>query len=263
MKVVIIGAGNVATVLGRLIAKTNHEIIQVVSRNIASAETLAAELGCPFSNNPKILDQSADIYLVAMADAALNEIHESYFLGDKLIVHTAGSVSRDILEKVSANYGVMYPLQSLRKENLELHQDIPLLIDGNSEQAIGMIEKFALSISSSVARANDEQRLKLHVAAVIVSNFTNHLYSLAADYCRKEALDFTMLQPLIEETALRLRYHLPENMQTGPAVRKDIMTLDKHLRILNQHPALRIVYLRMTDSIMNPAPGMTGGKGSL
>lgn len=252
MKVVIIGAGNVATVFGRLISKSNHEIIQVVSRNINSAQTLANELGCAFSNDPKILDQTADIYLVAMADAALNEIHESYMLGDKLIVHTAGSLSKDILEEVSENYGVMYPLQSLRKENLELHQDIPLLIDGNSEQVITMIEKFALSISASVSRANDEQRLKLHVAAVIVSNFSNHLYSLAADYCSKENLDFKMLQPLIEETALRLRYHLPGDMQTGPAIRKDILTLDKHLRILNQHPALKIVYLRMTDSIMNP-----------
>jgi predicted short-subunit dehydrogenase-like oxidoreductase (DUF2520 family) len=252
MKVVIIGAGNVASVFGRLIAKANHEILQVVSRNIANARLLANELGCASADNPKILDTSADIYLVAMADAALNEIHENYMLGSQLIVHTAGSISKDILKKVSTNYGVMYPLQSLRKENLELHQDIPLLVDGSSAETIAMIEKFALGLTSTVGLANDEERLKLHVAAVIVSNFTNHLYSLAADYCGKEGLDFKMLQPLIEETALRLRYHHPGEMQTGPAIRKDIITLDKHLRILNQYPVLKKVYLRITDSIMNP-----------
>ncbi|MBC7887513.1 MAG: DUF2520 domain-containing protein [Ferruginibacter sp.] len=255
MRVVIIGAGNVATVFGRLIAKANHEIIQVVSRKIASAQLLAKELGCAFSNDPKILDTTADVYIVAMADAALNEIHEDYFLGDKLIVHTAGSLSKDILKMVSINYGVIYPLQSLRKENLELHQDIPLLIDGNSADILAIIEKFAFTLSSTVAETNDEQRLKLHVAAVIVSNFTNHLYALAADYCSKESLDFKMLQPLIEETALRLRYHLPREMQTGPAIRKDIMTLDKHLRVLSHHPELKKVYLRITDSIMNASPG--------
>jgi predicted short-subunit dehydrogenase-like oxidoreductase (DUF2520 family) len=252
MRVVIIGAGNVATVFGRLMAKANHEIIQVVSRSIDNARSLASELGCAFAVNPKILDQSADLYMVAMTDAALNEMHETYFLGDKLIVHTAGSISMDILKKVSANYGVIYPLQSLRKENLELHQAIPLLITGNSTEVISKLEQFALTLSSTVAIVNDEQRLKLHVAAVFVSNFTNHLYKLAADYCSKEELDFKMLQPLIEETALRLRYHLPGDMQTGPAARKDIITLDKHLRILSQHPALKTVYLRMTDSIMNP-----------
>ena len=252
MRVVIIGAGNVATVFGRLIAKAGHEIVQVVSRNIASAQLLASKLGCAYADNPKILDTTADIYVVAMADAALNEIHESYFLGDKLIVHTAGSISQEILNKVSTKYGVIYPLQSLRKENLELHQDIPLLIDGSSNEVIFIIEKFANSLSSTVSRADDEQRLKLHVAAVFVSNFTNHLYALAADYCKKEGLEFKMLQPLIEETALRLRYHLPGDMQTGPAARKDIITLDKHLRLLAQYPTLRTVYLRMTDSIMNP-----------
>jgi len=252
MKVVIIGAGNVASVFGRLILKANHEIIQVVSRSIGNAQLLAKELGCVYSDNPKILDNSADIYLVAMADAALNEIHESYFLGDKLIIHTAGSISKDILGKASTRYGVLYPLQSLRKENLELHQDIPLLVDGNSDKVISVIETFAYSLSSIVMRAGDEQRLKLHVAAVVVSNFPNHLYALAADYCDKERLDFKMLQPLIEETALRLRYHSPAQMQTGPAIRKDIATLDKHFRILNQFPALKKIYVKITDSIMNP-----------
>lgn len=252
MRVVIIGAGNVATVFGRLIIKANHEVIQVVSRSIGNARLLANELGCAFADNPKILDTTADVYVVAMADAALNDIKESYFLGDKLIVHTAGSVSKDILKLVSIRYGVMYPLQSLRKENRGGQQDIPLLIDGNTPEVTNLVEQFALTLSSTVAIVDDEQRMKLHVAAVIVSNFTNHLYSLAADYCNKESLDFKMLQPLIEETANRLRYHLPVEMQTGPAIRKDITTLDKHLRILMQHPELKKVYLRMTDSIMNP-----------
>lgn len=252
MRVVIIGAGNVATVFGRLIARAGHEIIQVVSRNIANAQTLANELGCAFSDNPKNLDSTAGLYIVAMADAGLNEFHETYSLGDKLIVHTAGSVSRDILKPVSANYGVLYPLQSLRKENLELHQDIPLLVDGNSEEVISLIEKFASTLSSIVGKANDDQRMKLHVAAVMVSNFTNHLYDQAAIYCDKEGLDFKMLQPLIEETALRLRYHLPHEMQTGPAIRKDITTLEKHLRILTKYPDLKRVYLRLSESIMNP-----------
>ncbi|MEP7107805.1 MAG: DUF2520 domain-containing protein [Ferruginibacter sp.] len=251
MRVVIIGAGNVASVFGRLIKKANHEIIQVVSRNITNARVLANELDAAFSNDPAILDTSADLYVVAMADAALNEIHESYFLGDKLIVHTAGSVSRDILKSVSVNYGVIYPLQSLRKESLELSRDIPLLIDGISEEVISMIEKFALTLSSKVTRVNDEQRLKLHVAAVIVSNFTNHMYTLAAGYCYEEGLDFKMLQPLIEETALRLRYHDPGEMQTGPAARKDRMTLDKHLQVLSRHPLLKNLYQRITESIMN------------
>ncbi|MEP7142141.1 MAG: DUF2520 domain-containing protein [Ferruginibacter sp.] len=255
MRVVIIGAGNVATVFGRLIKKANHRIIQVVSRNINHARSLAIECGCAFADDIKIVDTSADIYVVAIADAALNDIHEYRLPKDQLIVHTAGAVSKHILKMVSINYGVMYPLQSLRKENVELQQDIPLLIDGNTEESILSIGKFASSLSSIIARVNDEQRLKLHVAAVIVNNFTNHLYTLAAGYCREEGLDFKMLQPLIEETALRLRHHHPGDMQTGPAARKDITTLEKHLDILSRHPALKKIYIEMTASILGtPVP---------
>jgi len=252
MKIVIVGAGNVATVLGRLIKKAGHEILQVVSRNADNAAVLASELGCAFADNSGVIDKSADLYLIAVTDTAMSLLDETYHLGNKLVVHTAGSVSKDVLKNVTFNYGVLYPLQSLRKQNMELQQDIPLLVDANTEEAIKTLQDFAHTISDNVHLADDQGRLKLHVAAVLVSNFTNHLYALAADYCNKEGADFKLLLPLIEETALRLRYHLPNEMRTGPAARKDIQTLQKHLGLLAQYPAIHNIYLKMTDSIMNP-----------
>lgn len=251
MRVLIIGAGNVATVLGRLIKAAGHDIVQVVSRSKNNAGVLASELGCSAAASFGDMKKDADLYIAAMSDAALNEIKENISLGDKIIVHTAGSISKDVLNAVSANYGVMYPLQSLNKESNCADLKIPLLIDGNNEYTLQLLQELANSISPMVSVMTDDNRLKLHVAAVITNNFTNHLYSLAYDFCKKEGIDFEMLQPLIEETALRLKKHSPAAMQTGPARRKDIITLDKHLRILNTHPQLRSVYLKMTDSIMN------------
>lgn len=251
MKVLIIGAGNVATVLGRLLKNAGHEIVQVVSRSMDSAALLAAELNCSAAASFAQMDKDADIYIAAMSDASLNEIKENISLGHQLIVHTAGSVPKDILKGVSSNYGVMYPLQSLSKENFCSDVKLPLLIDASNEQALAQLEGLARSISPLVTITNDEQRLKLHVAAVVVNNFTNHLYSLAYDFCEKENIDFSMLLPIIEETALRLQKKAPGSMQTGPAKRKDIITLDKHLRVLNAHPQLRSIYLKITDSIMN------------
>lgn len=252
MRLLIIGAGNVATVFGRLLKTSGHEIVQVVSRSIENAKILGEELGCPATAGFTEIDKTADVYLAAMSDAALNEIRESIEIDDKIIVHTAGAVSKDILKPVSPNYGVVYPLQSLNKERLETGLKIPLLIDGSNDYSKTVINELAYSISTLVKQASDQERLKLHVAAVVSNNFTNHLYKLAFDYCEAENLDFQILLPLIEETALRLRRYSPAAMQTGPAKRKDITTLDKHLKILNKHPALKLVYLRMSDSIMNP-----------
>ena len=252
MRVVIIGAGNVASVLGRRVKNSGHEIIQVSSRNYDTAKILADELGCHASSDFAELDKTGDIFLVAMSDAALNELKEKINVGDKIVVHTAGSVCRDILKDVSSNYGVLYPLQSLRKENSNDTVVIPLMIDGNNDHSRYHINEFAKTISSVVSFADDEHRLKLHTAAVLSSNFANHLFCLAKEFCDNEKIDFKLLVPLIEETANRLHNFSPCDMQTGPAARKDIATLDKHLRLLTAYPKLRTLYLRMTDSIMNP-----------
>jgi predicted short-subunit dehydrogenase-like oxidoreductase (DUF2520 family) len=251
MKVSIIGSGNVATVMGRLIKQKNHEVVQVMSRSNQHASVLGNELGCNYCDFSGLADVSADIFLIAVSDYAIMDCLPQLQLRDKMVLHTAGSVSKDVLKVKSAHYGVLYPLQSLRKEMIEL-PEIPFLVDANTAEATQFVLSFAKDLSPKVEIACDEERLKLHVAAVIVSNFTNHLYAIAESYCIEEKVDFDMLKPLIEETAVRIKNSSPATVQTGPAVRKDIHTLDKHLRLLVNHPKLRTTYLRLTDSIMNP-----------
>lgn len=251
MKVSLIGSGNVATVLGRLITRKNHQVIQVISRELHHAKTLADELGASYADFAGQPGPGSDIFIIAIADHGLEHFFTSFGMGNKAVVHTAGSVSIEAISKLSANYGVLYPLQSLRKE-MEIIPSIPFLIDGNNAEVTTFIENFALTLSDSVRHVGDEERLKLHAAAVIVSNFTNHLYAIAEDFCQKEKVDFDMLKPLILETAARIQHASPSKVQTGPAVRKDILTMDKHLRLFSAHQKLRTTYLRLTDSIMNP-----------
>jgi predicted short-subunit dehydrogenase-like oxidoreductase (DUF2520 family) len=251
MRIVLIGSGNVATVLGRLFKQNNHQIIQVMSRHEAHAKKLAEELGCAATNYDGVTDMSADLYLVAINDSILFDLNKSFKLGNKLIVHTAGSVTKEVLKEISTRYGILYPFQSLRKE-MEGVPEIPLLIDGNTEETTGILEEFAKTLSPNVKKTTDEERLKLHVAGVVVNNFTNHLYAVAEDFCQKENLDFKLLFPLIQETTSRITKYSPKEVQTGPAFRNDVFTLDKHLRMLTAHPKLKYLYLKLTDSIMNP-----------
>ncbi len=251
MRVVIIGSGNVATVLGRLCKQNNHQVIQVMSRQLSNAETLANELGCAFTDYNGVTDLSADIYIVSITDGVLFDLNKSFKLGNKLIVHTAGSVTKDVLQQISTQYGVLYPFQSLRKEITAIPQ-IPFLVEGNTPEVTSLIESFAKTISPIVQQSTDEQRIKLHVAGVAVNNFTNHLFLLTEEFCSKENLDFKLLYPLIQNTAERIFHHAPKDVQTGPAMRHDVFTLDKHLKILSAHPKLKYLYLKFTDSIMNP-----------
>ena len=128
---------------------------------------------------------------------------------------------------------------------------IPFLIDGNIQEVTKQIEEFAFSISTVVSRANDGQRMKLHTAAVIVSNFTNYLYTLAKEFCEKERTDFSLLYPLIQETATRIESNNPAEMQTGPAIRGDAITIEKHLHLLSGYPALKNIYTVISGRIIN------------
>jgi predicted short-subunit dehydrogenase-like oxidoreductase (DUF2520 family) len=171
-------------------------------------------------------------------------------LPEKTIVHTAASVSKNILKKSSPHFGVFYPLQSLKKEN-NYSPEIPIIIDASDEATLQVLEDLASTISTTVAEADDTQRLKLHLAAVFCNNFVNHIYALMEDYCRKENLDFNLLIPLIKETTSRLNTISPTLSQTGPATRADQSTIEKHVALLASHPHLKELYLMMTKSIQS------------
>lgn len=248
MEVVLIGSGNVATILGKLIASKGHHIVQVISHKLVNAESLAPQLHAVAADFNTI-KKDADIYIMAVKDHAISVVSEKLRLPDRLVLHTSGTLTKEILQKISNRFGVIWPLQTIRKET-EYIPAMPFIIDGNTAEVTEEIAAFAKSLHQQVSVADDEQRKKLHIAAVFTSNFVNHFYALAEDFCHKEQLDFSLLIPIIGETAHRIETHSPSVVQTGPAVRGDIVTIEKHLRALEVHPYLRKLYLRLSNSIM-------------
>ena len=248
MKIVIIGTGNTATILGKKLKKAGHNILQVFGRDSKAASELAYQLGTESTNYWNVIRRDADLYILAVSDIAVEEVFHELPLIDKTVVHTAASVSKEVLKDGAGHYGVLYPLQSLKKDSGYL-PDIPVLIDASDEPTLDMLDVLAHTISDRVMEADDQTRTKLHLAAVLVNNFTNHLYALVERYCREEGLDFYLLLPLIKETAARLDVLPPAQSQTGPAVRGDSVTIERHLEILERHPQLKKLYALMSESI--------------
>ena len=249
MKITIIGSGNVATVLGKLLKQQHYVIEQVVSRNKLNALKLAEEVNALVTNKLSDIIKTSDVYIIAVKDDSIETICNQLNLDDKIIIHTAGSISINILKNSSKNYGVLYPLQSLRKE-LNYLPVIPFLIDANNNYTKNIITKIASSISRNVIMVNDEQRLQYHLSAVIVSNFTNHLFALTKEYGEANNINFSLLLPLIEETVNRMKKYNPADLQTGPAIRNDQSTIKKHIDLLSNFPHLKSIYQTITSSII-------------
>ncbi len=245
----MIGTGNAANVLGRKIIQSGHHILQVAGRNAAHAETLGVLLHAPAFGNFSDITGDADLYIVAVSDAALAGMHNWLpVIKQGIVVHTAGAVSKSALKKVAESYGVLYPLQSLRSNSLAI-PEIPFLIDADSPDTLERIRCFAASLSGKVAYADDITRMKLHAGAVMVNNFPNYLYTLTQDFCTKENISFSLLMPLLYETVHRLEQYPAGLMQTGPAARNDQDTIAKHLSLLKTYPALSKLYAELSGSI--------------
>lgn len=250
MKISIIGTGNVGTVLAKKVFAANHTINFIYGRNADAAKALASEVNAKSTNDFYDITEENDIVIICTNDKSIEEITSKFHFTKTVLLHTAGSVNKSVLENSSVNFGVLYPIQSLRK-SMDISTPIPFLIDGNNSEVRKVIEQLATSISNKVEFGNDEKRLKLHTAAVFACNFVNYMYLQSANFCNKNDINFNLLQPLIEETALRLRTHHPKEVFTGPAVRKDLATIEKHLQQLSSNPTAQALYKQLSEMIMS------------
>ena len=248
--VVIIGAGNLATQLALALFEKGIQVKQVYSRKFESASELAGKVNASFTNNLAQLFPEADLYVIAVKDSAIQEVLENLKIDEtQLIVHTSGSVPMSILDGFSNNYGVFYPLQTFSKTRKVDFSAIPICIETNHPSNMMKLEKLGEMLSSSVNQINSDERKTLHLAAVFVNNFVNHLYSIGANILHDKKLDFNLLKPLIRETAEKIEVLQPIDAQTGPAKRNDQNTINAQLKMLQDKPDFQKIYSFATESI--------------
>jgi len=244
IKVVILGGGNVAFHLATHLLKNSQiELVQIFNRTIEKISNFKSQTS--ITNNLNELKE-ADIYIIAVSDDAISKLSTDLNLKNKLVVHTSGSVSMEQLKSYS-NKGVFYLLQSFSKDTEVDFSNIPICIEADRNEDLLTLEKLGHSLSENVYFIDSNQRQKLHVAAVFVNNFVNHLYHLGNDICEENNIPFEILQPLIAETAKKITNLSPLKAQTGPAKRMDTKTIEKHKAMLTK--SQEEIYTLLTKSI--------------
>jgi predicted short-subunit dehydrogenase-like oxidoreductase (DUF2520 family) len=247
IRVSIIGSGNLAQHLIVAFSKTTDiELVQVFARKDAAVAHLTSPYKI-YTNFNDII--AADLFIIAITDDAITEVSAAIPFSNELVVHTSGSVSIAAIDNKNRQ-GVFYPLQTFSKSKEVDFKTIPICIETKNEKDFQILEKVAKSISNSVYKINSEQRKALHIAAVFVCNFVNHLYQIGNDICIENDLPFDILKPLIQETANKILTLSPNQAQTGPAKRKDIQTINAHLSFLSDENQKEI-YKMLTKSIID------------
>ena len=255
MKIILIGAGRLATHLGSALHRAGHDILQVYSRTQASASALADKFGSEAVTDLHLLKDDAEVYIFSVKDQVLGDLIPQVCKGREqaLFVHTAGSMPMDIFRDAARRYGVLYPMQTFSKERALDFSIIPCFVEGSDEATLRTVTLLAESVSTRVMTLTTDRRRYLHLAAVFACNFANHCYHLAEDILAQHDIPFDMMLPLIDETAAKVHELSPEKAQTGPAVRYDENVIHRQLQLLDGDDLLQDVYRLMSQSIHQTA----------
>ena len=250
MRIVIIGSGNLATNLSLALKDAGQEIVQIFSRTEAHAKELADKVGCPYTSSLDAILSDADVYILSVKDDALLRLIPTICDSRKnvLFLHTAGSVPMNLFEGSASQYGVLYPMQTFSKTRRVDFREIPCFIEASSAQTLAVVRSLAKRISDHVVECDSEKRKKMHLAAVLACNLTNHCYRLAERVLEAEQIDFSLFLPLIEETARKVKTLSPKEAQTGPMVRYDQGVMRMQMEMLPDDRT-REIYRLMAESI--------------
>lgn len=252
-RIVVLGAGRVATHLVLALVQAGYRVGQVWSRTEVSARALAAPLGIPYTADMDTVLTDADVYIACVADEALPEL-AARVVGrvgtSPIFLHTAGSVEMELWSHCGAShYGILYPLQTFSKERAVDMHEVSLFVEASDEEVSDKVEALARSLSDRVFCADSRRRARLHIAAVFACNFTNAMYDIAHRLLGEEGIPFEVLLPLIDETAAKVHALTPHEAQTGPAVRGDSAVIQNHLETLAEDERLCDIYARISNYI--------------
>ncbi len=252
MRMSVLGAGRVAHHLAKVLVK-QHQIIDVYSRTLGSAQQLAEQVGANAVTQVQALNPEIDLAIIAVSDQAIQSVISEVapYLKDVLIVHTSGSTHLDVLSHIHPRTGVFYPLQTFSFESQIDWANTPLFIEAKHEQDQAQLLALADQISQRVYAYNSEQRLSLHLAAVFACNFSNCCFAMAKQVLDAQQVDFSLLYPLMRETTHKATQHDPKQVQTGPAIRGDQHILNMHQQMLMdaKREDLQQVYALMSQQI--------------
>lgn len=248
-RVVIIGSGNVATHLARGFKQSGCLIEQVYSRSIDHARRLASEVGVSEAiDSLADLVTDADLYIIAVADAAVAQIVEAMPPVSGLVAHTSGSVPLATLAHASSRTAVLYPLQTFTREASVRLDEVPFFTEATDSDTLSAIDRFARLLSPKVFHADSARRKTLHIAGVLSCNFVNYLWDCTSQVLAVDGYDFSVVEPLIRATLDKAVALGPRASQTGPAMRCDVDVMRQHIARLE--PEMAKLYKDLTNSIL-------------
>ncbi len=248
----IIGAGNLGWHLSQVLDRAGHTVT-VISRRplrwpvpVDGFEKLGEDAGA---------GQFIGAVFLAVPDDAIPAVSRrlsEILPAETPVIHTSGATPVSRIDSYFDLRGALWPIRSLRRgEPVAEWTALPLVYDGNTPPLRAFLGDLCGELSNLTYRLDDEQRARLHLAAVFSNNFVTWQYEIAHQLTTGAGIPFETLLPIIRDTAGKQDGSSPALRQTGAAARRDTATMRRHLELLADTPAYAELYKRMSALIMD------------
>jgi predicted short-subunit dehydrogenase-like oxidoreductase (DUF2520 family) len=273
----LVGAGGVASSIGSVLVAQGWRAIGVFGRTPASSR--AAALATQLSGDSGLaLDaavQASDLVIIAVPDRQVPEIAQELAdteveWAEKTVFHTSGVLDSMVLAPLSERGAAtiaVHPLQSFTSpSDAAALQGIFVTLQGSSAGRLMMRSVFE-EAGATVIAVSSEDRVAVHAAATMVSNYTVAVSSLARELLRTTSISqshvASMLQPLLQGTVQNIAEKGVDAALTGPIVRGDAETIARHVEyIARTAPHLMTVYVALATETVRLARGTARLSGS-
>ncbi|TVR89262.1 MAG: DUF2520 domain-containing protein [Saprospirales bacterium] len=250
-KVAVIGWGNVGYHLSLELSRQGIQTFVVCRNYHRKTNASGAEKNLHLVNSIAELPNDIETVFLTVKDdqiaAAATKLPEK-MVQNACVSHSSGVLPANHLKGVVPNYGIFYPLNSFSRDQDFNWAGVPVFIESGQERVSRFLHKVAEEAGARPVKNDDLIREHLHLAAVFANNFTNHLMALVSDMLKKRGIPFDYLHPLIQTTVEKVLRMDPAKAQTGPAIRGDKATLQKHLSNLEDED-LKTLYRQLSRSI--------------
>ena len=265
-RIFILGAGRAGRSLARALRGGGVSVVGLHGRHAERAEGITA--GPP----PEALGRATCVLVTvrdAQLDGALAFLATASLAAKAVVLHASGSADPPKLADLRAAghpCGTFHPLVAL-SDPTNAPQTLRgawIGVDGD-EDARRLSERLAAAAGAHVLRIPAGEKPRYHAAAVFASNFPTVLMGLAEELLRDVGIPAEVarqaLHPLFASAVENMRSGGGASALTGPIVRGDVDTIDRHLRALRAHPDTLDAYRALSHAALRWLRGSDSGAG--
>ncbi len=270
MKIGIIGAGRVGCSIGKYLTEQGKTVIGYYSQTYENAAQAAKFTSTDCFRSMEELVALSDTLFIATPDGQVGAVWDcmkAMSMDGRIVCHFSGSLSSDVFTGVDEKkaYGAsLHPMLAFRNKFSSYKQlkECFFTLEGHPF-AVRQLEKLLEETGNPYCRIWAEDKAKYHCAASVLSNDVLALLDMGfallgrCGFTQEEAVQAA--SALVRGNVENVLEHGTLSSMTGPVLRGDVSTVEKHLKALDGEE--REIYRLLGKRLLRMAQSRQEGDG--